>query len=243
MKLQANLEASHIIDIKGFKVIITVQQFVNVLNELVAENGLTEAHIKMLTAHCRACGTSITAAGLAEAAGYIDYSAANLQYGKLAHKIADKLGYSPQKYPDGKPMYWTTLSTAGTDESELFHFVMRHELVKALKLTGIVMPLQNRVLPTGEIVASTARCNTMGNRGTTKLHSKDRKLNVQYTSRIDWKTCTLTATDNAGNNIQRELMGKYYTELFYLDEATAYASGSRPCSACQLHEFKKFITI
>ena len=149
----------------------------------------------------------------------------NMTIGNELHTTyqCSPLAYSPQKYPDGKPMYWTTLSTAGTDESELFHFVMRHELVKALKLTGIIKPLQNRVLPTGEIVASTARCDMMGNRGTTKLHSKDRELNVQYTPRIDWKTCTLTATDKAGNNIQRELMGKYYTELFYLDEATAYA--------------------
>jgi hypothetical protein len=223
--------------------IITVQEFVDALNLLVAEDGLTEAHIQMLTAQCRTRGTTITATALAKAAGYKIYSAANLQYGMLAHKIADKLGYTPPNCPNGKPMYWTTLSIAGTEESEQFEFVMRREIVKALKITGIVKPLQNRVLPTGEIVASSALCDMMGNRGTKRLHNRDRKLVTQYSSNIDWKSCTLSATDKAGNNIQRELMGNSYTELFFLDEATAYANGNRPCSSCRMSAFKLFIKI
>lgn len=223
--------------------IITVQQFVDALNGLLAENGLTEAHVKMLTAQCRARGAAITATELAKAANYKNYSAANLQYGTLAHIISDKLGYTPPNYPNGKSMYWTTLSTAGAGKSEHFQFVMRRELVKALKIIKLVEPLQNRVLPTGEIVPSTERCDMMGNRGTKKLHNKDRKLIAQFSQDIDWKSCTLSATDKAGNNIQRELMGNGYTELFFLDEVTAYANGNRPCSACRMPEFKQFIMI
>jgi hypothetical protein len=90
------------------------------------------------------------------------------------------------------------------------------------------MPLQNRVLPTGKIVAIAERGTMMGNRGGC-LHDANRALaNRRWVSR-QWICCLL-----AFNNRHREVMtpGRY-TELFFLDEATALAAGHRPCFECR----------
>jgi hypothetical protein len=92
-------------------------------------------------------------------------------------------------------------------------------------------PLQNRVLPTGEIVADPARGTLMGNRGC--LHGTDRELGVaRWRSRL-WICCTLTWKD-----VRRDPMppGRW-TALFFLDEATALAAGHRPCAYCRRADF------
>lgn len=97
------------------------------------------------------------------------------------------------------------------------------------------MPLQNRVDPFGQILSSPARGTLMGNRGT--LH--DAEKNVVKTHSVQrWIICVLEFKGQS-----RELMspGKY-TELFFLDEATALAAGHRPCQECQREralEFKR----
>ena len=98
------------------------------------------------------------------------------------------------------------------------------------------MPLQNRVDPRGQILASPARGTLMGNRG--NLH--DAEQNVLKTHSVQrWIICVLEF-----KGLRRELMspGKY-TELFFLDEAAALAAGHRPCQECQREralEFKHF---
>ena len=97
------------------------------------------------------------------------------------------------------------------------------------------MTLQNRVTPFGEIVAVTARGTLMGNRGC--LHDAERRI-IKTSARVAWVTCRLEWKD-----IRRTIMapGKY-TELFFLDEATALAAGHRPCGDCRaerLDEFKR----
>jgi len=89
------------------------------------------------------------------------------------------------------------------------------------------MALQNRVTPFGEIVPISARGTLMGNRGC--LHNDQRQLVRTQASRKDWVTCRLQFKDR-----RRPLMspGKY-TELFFLDEATALAAGHRPCNECR----------
>ena len=89
------------------------------------------------------------------------------------------------------------------------------------------MALQNRVTPFGEIVPISARGTLMGNRGC--LHNAQRQLVRTQASRKDWVTCRLQFKDR-----RRPLMspGKY-TELFFLDEATALAAGHRPCNVCR----------
>ena len=89
------------------------------------------------------------------------------------------------------------------------------------------MPLQNRVTPEGEIIATPERGMVMGNRGG-RIHRDDRSLGrVRWKSKA-WITCRL-----AFKGRHRTVMGSSYTELFFLDEATALAAGHRPCFECR----------
>jgi hypothetical protein len=89
------------------------------------------------------------------------------------------------------------------------------------------MPLQNRVLPTGEIVSHPARGMLMGNRGC--IHRPDRTLGVTRWRTKMWISCVL---DLRGR--KRDVMppGRW-TALFFLDEVTALAAGHRPCGYCR----------
>jgi hypothetical protein len=95
-------------------------------------------------------------------------------------------------------------------------------------------PLQNRVLPTGEVVADPARGLLMGNRGC--LHGPDRRLRVSRWRSKLWICCVLRWRD-----VQRDPMppGRW-TALFFLDEATALAAGHRPCGYCRRGDYRSF---
>ena len=116
--------------------IATVEQFKKALLS-VRDSSLPQAHLSMLQAQCQTHDHSITATKLAEAAGYENFNAANLQYGTLASKVAKHIGFTPELRKDGSPHWWTTLSYANigiTDpDSGHFLFIMRPELVQALK--------------------------------------------------------------------------------------------------------------
>lgn len=90
------------------------------------------------------------------------------------------------------------------------------------------MPLQNRVTPFGEIVAASERGLFTGNRGI--IHDPDTKtlLKRRWTTKA-WIICTL---DWKGVR-RRPMAGRSWTELFFLDEATALAAGHRPCFHCR----------
>jgi len=95
------------------------------------------------------------------------------------------------------------------------------------------MPLQNRVSPNGDIVATSQRGMFMGNRGI--LHNDEKEL-VSNSKIKGWVTCRLEFKGR-----KRELMAKgRYTELFFLDEATAFAAGHRPCAECRRERYKEF---
>ena len=97
------------------------------------------------------------------------------------------------------------------------------------------MALQNRVLPTGEIVADPARGVFMGNRGGC-FHDDHRRLSSARWKGRAWITCLLSFKDR-----RRQLMAPgQYTELFFLDEAVALAAGHRPCAECRRGDFKAF---
>lgn len=96
------------------------------------------------------------------------------------------------------------------------------------------MPLQNRVTPNGGIVFSSARGTLMGNRGC--LHDGARTLGRRRWTTRSWVICLLWFGGR-----RRELMRPgYYTELFFLDEATALAAGHRPCAECQRDAWRRF---
>ena len=90
------------------------------------------------------------------------------------------------------------------------------------------MPLQNRVTPFGEIVAMTQRGLFIGNRGI--IHDPTTKtLLPRRWSLKAWLVCVC---DYKG--VRRDVMARRsWTELFFLDEATALAAGHRPCFACR----------
>src|SRR5262245_10377094 len=97
------------------------------------------------------------------------------------------------------------------------------------------MPLQNRVTPTGEIIADPARGTLMGNRGG-PLHRPDQTLGARRWVSKAWICCRL---EFKGRRRQVMSPGKY-TELFFLDEATALAAGHRPCFECRRAEAEQF---
>ncbi len=101
-------------------------------------------------------------------------------------------------------------------------------------------PLQNRVTPTGDIIADPARGAWMGNRGG-RFHSDARTLGRRRWASKAWITCVLQHTDARGRIWQRDVMGAGYTELFFLDEATALSAGHRPCALCRRHDFNRFM--
>jgi hypothetical protein len=97
------------------------------------------------------------------------------------------------------------------------------------------MPLQNRVTPFGEIIATSARGMFTGNRGI--IHDPDtRTLLKKRWSLKCWLICRLRYKD-----LHRMPMARRsWTELFFLDEATALAAGHRPCFFCSRDRIETF---
>jgi hypothetical protein len=88
------------------------------------------------------------------------------------------------------------------------------------------MPLQNRVTPAGELVAVPERGRWTGNRG--RLHDRHRQV-VRHHQGRRWIACRL---EFEGRHRTVMTPGRY-TELFFADEATAFAAGHRPCVECR----------
>ncbi|HVQ92319.1 MAG TPA: hypothetical protein VMU51_14890 [Mycobacteriales bacterium] len=95
------------------------------------------------------------------------------------------------------------------------------------------MPLQNRVTPTGELIAVEDRGGLLGNRGV--LHDEQRRI-VRFAQVRRWLTCVLEFRGR-----RRPIMSPHrYTELFFLDEAVAFAAGHRPCGKCRYADYQRF---
>jgi hypothetical protein len=96
-------------------------------------------------------------------------------------------------------------------------------------------PLQNRVTPTGEIIATPYRGLFTGNRGI--IHDpKTKTLLRRRWASPAWLTCVCEFRGR-----RREVMGgRSWTELFFLDEATAFAAGHRPCFFCRRDDAVRF---
>ena len=97
------------------------------------------------------------------------------------------------------------------------------------------MPLQNRVTPSGDIIATPHRGLFTGNRGI--IHDpKTRTLLSKRWASPAWLTCVCEFRGR-----QRDVMGgRSWTELFFLDEATAFAAGHRPCFFCRRDDANRF---
>ncbi len=95
------------------------------------------------------------------------------------------------------------------------------------------MPRQNRVTPFGELITTPHRGTLMGNRGC--LHDAEQRIRHPFTLKR-WIHCVL---EFKGRRRAIMMPGRY-TELFFLDEATALAAGHRPCAECQRERYRLF---
>lgn len=95
------------------------------------------------------------------------------------------------------------------------------------------MPLQNRVNPFGGLDAVQARGAWLGNRGI--LHNDDKQIVSLWRSKA-WITCRLRF-----KGVRRVVFSPHtWSELFFLDEATAFAAGHRPCAYCRRERYSEF---
>jgi len=95
------------------------------------------------------------------------------------------------------------------------------------------MPYQNKVDPWGNINAVKSRGMFLGNRGV--LHNEHQEIIASHRIK-GWVTCLLEFKDR-----KRKIMTpKRYTELFFLDEATAFSAGHRPCAECRRKRYNDF---
>jgi len=93
--------------------------------------------------------------------------------------------------------------------------------------------LQNRVDPYGQLIKTKARGACMGNRGV--LHNHAQTILRPFKLKA-WITCRLEFKGR-----KRPIMAPdRWTELFFLDEATAFAAGHRPCCECRRDDFNRF---
>jgi len=97
----------------------------------------------------------------------------------------------------------------------------------------IAMPLQNRVDPYGRLHVVTERGAWMGNRGI--LHDKSGRIVAPWRLKR-WITCVLSFRGR-----QRNVFAPHrYSELFFLDEATSFSAGHRPCAECRRERYNEF---
>jgi hypothetical protein len=97
------------------------------------------------------------------------------------------------------------------------------------------MPLQNRVTPSGEIIATPHRGMFTGNRGIIHDPATRTLLRKRWSSPA-WLTCVCEFRGR-----RRAVMARRsWTELFFLDEATALAAGHRPCFYCRRDDANRF---
>jgi hypothetical protein len=96
------------------------------------------------------------------------------------------------------------------------------------------MPLQNRVTPLGDLIATPARGLVYGNRGC--LHGDEGRIRRRWATRR-WIACRL---EYRGWHRGPLLQPGKFTELFFLDEATAFAAGHRPCALCRREDYVRF---
>jgi hypothetical protein len=99
------------------------------------------------------------------------------------------------------------------------------------------VPLQNRVTPLGELVADPARGLVYGNRGC--LHDAKGRIVRSYNGKR-WISCRL---EFRGWHREKLMQPGRFTELFFLDEATAFAAGHRPCALCRRTDYGRFLEL
>ena len=103
------------------------------------------------------------------------------------------------------------------------------------------MPLQNRVDPLGRIFANKSRGLFTGNCGIIHDPATRTLLKRRWTTRA-WIICVCDYKDRSPRDVMGYQRGDRpgWTELFFLDEATALAAGHRPCFFCRREPAKRY---
>jgi len=96
------------------------------------------------------------------------------------------------------------------------------------------MPHRNRVDPWGKLIETPARGDWFGNRGC--LHDRNGRVTGHKPPVDAWIICVLEFK----NRRRKLLQPGRFTELFFLDEATALAAGHRPCGECRYQDLRRF---
>ncbi len=99
------------------------------------------------------------------------------------------------------------------------------------------MALRNRVTPLGELISDPGRGLVYGNRGC--LHDAAGRIRRRYNGKR-WIACRL---EFRGWQRGPLMQPGRFTELFFLDEATAFAAGHRPCALCRRADYDRFVAI
>jgi hypothetical protein len=99
------------------------------------------------------------------------------------------------------------------------------------------MPRRNRVTPLGDLIADPARGSVYGNRGC--LHDASGVIRRRFNGKR-WIACRLAFR---GWHRTPLMQPGRFTELFFLDEATAFAAGHRPCALCRREDYVRFVEI
>ena len=99
------------------------------------------------------------------------------------------------------------------------------------------LPRQNRVTPLGQLIADPARGSVYGNRGC--LHDEAGVIRRRFNGKR-WIACRLAFR---GWHRAPLMQPGRFTELFFLDEATAFAAGHRPCALCRRDDYVRFVAI
>jgi hypothetical protein len=96
--------------------------------------------------------------------------------------------------------------------------------------------LQNRVDPFGNLIKTKARGALMGNRGV--LHDEHQQIRRPFKLKT-WIACVLEFKGRK----RKVMTPNRWTELFFLDEATSFAAGHRPCFECRRADADRFKTL
>jgi hypothetical protein len=97
--------------------------------------------------------------------------------------------------------------------------------------------LRNRVTPVGDLIAAPERGLVYGNRGC--LHNESGEIRRRYGTKR-WIACRLQFR---GRRRSPLMAPGRYTELFFLDEATALAAGHRPCAECRPADYNRLMDV
>jgi hypothetical protein len=99
------------------------------------------------------------------------------------------------------------------------------------------MPRQNRVTPLSELIADPGRGLVYGNRGC--LHDAEGRIRRRFAV----KRLIACRLEFRGWHRSPLMQPGRFTELFFLDEATAFAAGHRPCALCRRSDYDRFAEI